>query len=56
MVPWERFGVGADVDHGDGKHDAYRVGPREAADAEAKRIRSGGPVRSPADVIRLLQE
>jgi hypothetical protein len=59
VIRWEGlagFGWGVDIDHGDGKHDAYPVGPREAADAEAERIRSGGPARSPDKAMRLLKD
>jgi len=50
VIPGEADAWGVAIDHGDGKHDAYPVGPREAAQAEAERIRSGGSVRSPEDV------
>jgi hypothetical protein len=36
---------GVDIHHGDGKHDAYPAGDKEAAEAEAHRIRSGGAAR-----------
>ena len=56
VLPWEGIGWGIDIDHGDGKHDAYPVGPREAAEAEAQRIRSGGAARTREEVEQSLKD
>lgn len=42
VIAWEGFGWGIDIDHGNGRHKAYPVGTREAAETEAERVRSGG--------------
>lgn len=55
VVRWEGFGWGVSFHHGRGKRGAYPVGPRDAAEAEAERLRSGGLPRSPSDVIRLAE-
>ena len=59
VIRWEGlegFGWGVDVDHGDGKHEAYPVGAQEAAEAEAKRIRSGGTPRTREEVEQHLKD
>jgi hypothetical protein len=55
VIRWEPFGWGVDIDQSNGKHRAYAVGPQEAAEAEAERIRSGGSVRTREEVEQLLQ-
>ena len=42
MISWEGFGWGVDIEYSNGRHKAYVVGPRDAAEKEAQRIRSGG--------------
>ena len=56
VVRWEGVGWGVTFTHADGTHDAYPVGSsREAAEAEARRLRSGRPrAITPRDVIRLM--
>jgi hypothetical protein len=55
VVRWVGFGWGVAFAHGDGKHDAYPVGPsREDAEVEARRLQSGGRPRSPRDVVRTM--
>jgi hypothetical protein len=56
VIRWEPLGWGVDIDRGNGKHTAYPVGPQEAAEAEAKRIRSGGRARSRSAVLRFARE
>lgn len=55
-IPWDELGWAVDVDHGNGKHRAYAVGPREAAEAEAQRIRSGGTPRTREEVEQHLKD
>lgn len=50
VVRWRGFGWGVAFDDGEGKRDAYPVGRPEAAEAEARRLQSGGRPRSPRDV------
>jgi hypothetical protein len=47
VIPWEPDVWGVAIDRGDGKHDAYMVGPREQAEAEARRVRAGAPPSIP---------
>jgi hypothetical protein len=56
VLPWEGVGWGVDIDHGNGKHDAYPVGGQEAAEAEAQRVRLGGAARTSEEVERSLKE
>jgi hypothetical protein len=55
VIRWDGIGWGVDIDHGDGKHDAYPVGAQEAAEAEAQRIRSGGTPRTREEVEQHLR-
>jgi hypothetical protein len=56
VISWEEFGWGIDIDRGYGRHKAYAVGPREAADKEAQRIRSGGRARTRKQAHAALKE
>jgi hypothetical protein len=55
VVSWNRIGWGVDIDPGNGRHKAYAVGSREAAEAEAERIRSGGRAPTRQQVARLVK-
>jgi hypothetical protein len=56
VIPWEGLGWGIYIDHGNSRHKAYAVGPREAAEKEAQRIRSGGRARTPKQAHSTLKE
>jgi len=59
VIRWEGlegFGWGVDIDHGNGKHDAYPVGAQGATEAEAQRIRSGGAARTREEVEQHLKD
>jgi hypothetical protein len=55
VIPWEESVWGVDVDHGNGKHDLYPIGPQQTAEAEAERIRSGGRLRTRKELAKLLK-
>jgi len=55
VIPWEGFGWGIDIDHGNGRHKAYAVGSRAAAEKEAQRVNSGGRAWSREQVAQLLK-
>jgi hypothetical protein len=55
VIPWEGFGWGIDIDYGNGRHKAYAVGSREAAEREAQRLRSGGRAWTRQQVARFVK-
>jgi len=56
VIRWDTLGWAVDIDHGNGKHDAYPVGAQEAAEAEAQQIRSGGAPRTREEVGQHLKD
>jgi hypothetical protein len=56
VISWQGVGWGIEIDNGRGRHKAYAVGPREAAEKEAQRIRSGGRARTRAQAHAAFKE
>lgn len=57
VMRWEGIGWGVYVDHGNGRHDHYPVGPsREAAEVEAERAQAESRARQRRAAIRLLKK
>jgi hypothetical protein len=56
VISWQGVGWGIDIDNGRGRHKGYAVGPREAAEKEAQRIRSGGRARTRVQAHSALKE
>jgi len=55
LISWESVGWGIEIDNGNGRHKAYAVGSREAAEQEVQRIRSGGRALDRKQVAQLLK-
>ena len=55
VISWKGFGWGVDIEDRNGRHKAYAVGAREAAENEAERVRSGGRAWTREQVARLLK-
>lgn len=55
VISWEGVGWGIEIDRGNGRHKAYAVGSREAAEKEVQRIRSGGRARTRKQAAQLLK-
>lgn len=55
VISWEGVGWGIDIEYVNGRHKAYAVGLREAAEKEVQRIRSGGRAPTRKQVAQLLR-
>ncbi len=56
VIAWEGVGWGIDIDNGNGRHKAYAVGSREAAEQELQRLRSGGRAPTRKQVAQLMKD
>jgi hypothetical protein len=56
VIRWDPLGWAVAIDHSNGKHRAYAVGPREVAEAEAQRIRFGGTPLTREEVEQHLRD
>jgi hypothetical protein len=55
VISWDGIGWGIDIDNGNGRHKAYAVGSREAAEKEVHRVRSGGRAPTRKQVAQLFK-